>query len=96
MPLKTFSNTVNVSYYKLKYWKYKLDAGKQELSSSKAVNKKKLTGRSKKTQEFIPLAVPSPRHVDFKDIELCFPNNVTLKCSTEIDLETLKILIKLF
>jgi len=88
MPLKTFSNTVDVSYYKLKYWKYKFNHVNQE------VTEKSIT-RQQDKPDFIPIELPNTI-TDFTGLELSFPNNVKLTFPSGVGFEELKTLIKLF
>jgi hypothetical protein len=88
MPLKAFSNTVDVSYYKLKYWKYKFNDVNQETT------KKPISPQQNKP-DFIPVEIPNTV-TDFTGLELSFPNNVKITCPSGIGLEELKTLIKLF
>ncbi len=88
IPLKTFSNSVDVSYYKLKYWKYKFNQVNQEATE------KRITSQQYKP-DFIPVELPNAI-IDFTGLELSFPNNVKLTCPSGIGLEELKTLIKLF
>ncbi len=87
MPLKTFSKTVDVSYYKLKYWKYKF-------SDVNQATEKPISPQQDKP-DFIPVELPNTV-TDFTDLKLSFPNNVKLTFPSGIGLEELKTLIKLF
>lgn len=88
MPLKAFSNTVDVSYYKLKYWKYKFKQAEQ------AATEKPINPQQDKPC-FIPVEIPKTA-TDFAGIEITFPNTVKVICPSGIRLEELKTLIKLF
>jgi hypothetical protein len=94
LPLKTYSNSIDVSYYKLKYWKYKFDKLKQEKSVSDKIEKDILVSSSPDVQDFIPVEVSVAENS--QGIELIFPNGVKLRCSQGIKSEELKTLIKLF
>ena len=95
MPLKTFSNTVDVSYYKLKYWKYKLERVNQKADSTNDGHVKKTIAPVKETPDFIPIEIPNTE-TGFTGIELSFPNNVKITFPSGTELDTLKTLIKLF
>ncbi|MCF6319473.1 MAG: hypothetical protein L3J83_09395 [Proteobacteria bacterium] len=88
MSLKTFSNTVDVSYYKLKYWKYKFKQAKQEAI-------KKPINPLQDKADFIPVEIPITA-TGFAGIEIIFPNTVKMTCPSGIGIEELKTLIKLF
>lgn len=88
MALKAFSNTVDVSYSKLKYWKYKLDKINQ-------ADKAKPSGQQQGKPVFIPVEIPDSA-IDFGGVELNFPNKVKMTCPQGTGIEELKTLIKLF
>jgi hypothetical protein len=88
MSLKTFSNTVDVSYYKLKYWKYKFKQSEQE-STEKPINPQQVKA------SFIAVEIPNTE-IGISGIELIFPNDVKITCPSGIGIDALKTLIKLF
>lgn len=96
LPLKTFSNTVDVSYYKMKYWKYKFDKLKQEntVSNKTEIENEVVVSNAPDKQDFIPVEFPVP--ANNSGFELSFPNGVKLTWKQGIDTEELKTLIKLF
>ena len=88
MNLKAFSATVGVSYYKLKYWKYKFKDITQNIED------KPITPAQDKA-DFIPIEIPTTPS-DFTGIELNFPNNIKITFPSGIGIDELKTLIKLF
>jgi len=88
LTLKDFSKTSGVSYSKLKYWKQKFDVS--QLSAVQSF--KNAPGE---IPDFIPVELPHTVS-GFTGIELSFPNNVKITCPSEIGIDALKTLIKLF
>jgi len=87
MPLRAFCETVDVSYHKLKYWKYKLDPVNQKIDEKPIPPQEREAG-------FITVEIP--KATSFAGLELSFPNNVKITCPSGIGVEELKTLIKLF
>jgi len=85
--LLAYSKIVDVSYYKLKYWYYKLNKEKNKEAVAFA--------REEVQTGFIPIEVPKPQ-IDLGGIELTYPNQVKVTIPRDTNIETLKILIKLY
>ena len=88
MSLRAFSKTVVISYEKLRYWKRKFKDTNQNAEQE-------FHAISKDTPDFIPVEALN-KAVGFSYLQISYPNQVKLSCSSDIELDTLKSLIKLF
>ena len=88
MSLRAFSKTVVMSYEKLRYWKKKFKGINQN-------TKQEFLVIPKDTSDFIPVETPY-KAVGFSCLQISYPNQVKLSCPSDIGIDTLKSLIKLF
>ena len=88
MSLRAFSKSEVISYEKLRYWKRKFNG-------SNINTRQKLSATPKDIPDFISVEVPN-NVADFSGLQLTFPNQVKVTCPSDIGLDTLKSLIKLF
>ena len=88
MSLRAFSKSEVISYEKLRYWKKKFKGSDQNA-------KQELFTLAKDIPDFISVEVPN-NVADFSGLQLIFPNQVKVTCSSDIGLDRLKSLIKLF
>ena len=85
--LLAYSKIVDVSYYKLKYWYYKLSKEKNKAETP--------VTKGQVQSDFIPIEISKPQ-IDLGGIELTYPNQVKVTIPRDTNIETLKILIKLY
>lgn len=88
MSLRAFSKSEVISYEKLRYWKRKFNGSNQN-------TRQKLSATPKDIPDFISVEVPN-NVADFSGLQLIYPNRVKVTCPSDIGLDTLKSLIKLF
>ena len=88
MSLRAFSKTVVIPYEKLRYWKKKFKGTNQN-------TRQELPAIPKDTPDFIPIEAPN-KTVILSSLQISYPNRVKLSCPSDIGIDTLKSLIKLF
>ena len=88
MSLRAFSKTMIIPYEKLRYWKKKIKSINQN-------TRQELPDTPKDTSDFIPVEAPNTA-MFLSSLEICYPNQVKLSCPSDIGLDTLKSLIRLF
>lgn len=92
LSMNAFSTAELISYEKLRYWKKKLNYKSQNKNDHQ---KQKLSARAKEFSGFVRIEPPK-QAVVCSSIQITYPSGVKLSCQSDIGLDALQSLIKLF